>query len=503
MNEGALHELPGGWVWMRLGDIADKINPGFPSGNHNKESHGIPHLRPMNINVKGEIELSEVKYVQPDSYDSLLKGDVLFNNTNSPELLGKTSYIKDDTNWAYSNHMTRIRINSSFLNSAWIAYYLHSLFLKGFFKMSCTHHVNQASINSTFLSQKVPIPLPPLPEQRAIVSKIEQLFSDLDSGINNFKKAQAQLKLYRQSVLKAACEGKLVPTEAELARAEGREYEAADVLLARILRERREKWNGKGKYKEPAAPDMSGLPVLPAGWCWSNVGQMTDSMKNGIYKAREFYAEVGFACLRMYNIDEGEIIWKDIKRMNLSKEEIDEYLLLPGDLLVNRVNSRELVGKAAVIPFGIEKCVFESKNIRVRVIDEIANPHYLCYRFSLEGTKYFNRNAQQVVGMASISQPQIARFPIPLPPLAEQRRIVSEVERRLSISDKLEVTRPESLQKAESLRQSILKKAFEGKLLNKKELEEARNAPDWEPAEKLLERIKAEKKNKKTEKGKK
>ena len=106
------------------------------------------------------------------------------------------------------------------------------------------------SINFNIIFRKYLIPLPPLPEQRAIVSKIEQLFSDLDNGIENFKKAQAQLKLYRQSVLKAACEGKLVPTEAELARAEGRDYEAADVLLARILKERREKWNGKGKYKE-------------------------------------------------------------------------------------------------------------------------------------------------------------------------------------------------------------------------------------------------------------
>ena len=77
------------------------------------------------------------------------------------------------------------------------------------------------------------------------------------------------MKLYRQSVLKAACEGKLVPTEAELARAEGRDYEAADVLLARILKERREKWNGKGKYKEPEAPDTSGLSELPEGWIWA------------------------------------------------------------------------------------------------------------------------------------------------------------------------------------------------------------------------------------------
>jgi type I restriction enzyme S subunit len=127
------------------------------------------------------------------------------------------------------------------------------------------------------------IPLPPLPEQRAIVSKIEQLFSDLDNGIENCKKAQAQLKHYRQSVLKAACEGRLVPTEAELARAEGRDYEAADVLLARILKERREKWNGKGKFKEPDVPDTNGLPELPDGWCWSRLDSSA-ALKGGITK---------------------------------------------------------------------------------------------------------------------------------------------------------------------------------------------------------------------------
>ncbi|HWR26478.1 MAG TPA: restriction endonuclease subunit S, partial [candidate division Zixibacteria bacterium] len=279
MNESALSELPGGWVWTKLGEISEKINPGFPSGKHNKESRGIPHLRPMNINASGEIDFSVVKYVQPDSYDPLLKGDVLFNNTNSPELLGKTAYIKDDTNWAYSNHMTRIRLNQSFLNYAWISYYLHNLFLKGFFKMSCTHHVNQASINSTFLSQNVPIPLPPLPEQRRIVAKIEELFTKLDAGVSELKKTQAQLKRYRQSVLKAACEGKLVPTEAELAKAEGREYESADVLLALINEIR--KRNTKGKYIEMPTLDISDLPKLPEGWLWVQAQDVCNWITNG------------------------------------------------------------------------------------------------------------------------------------------------------------------------------------------------------------------------------
>ena len=108
------------------------------------------------------------------------------------------------------------------------------------------------------------------------------------------------------------------------------------------------------------------------------------------------------------------------------------------------------------------------------------------------------KQGKQTTNLASINLTKLSAFPVPLPPLAEQRRIVAEVERRLSVCDKMEATITESLQKAESLRQSILKKAFEGKLLNERELEKARNASDWEPAEKLLERIKAEKMNIKT-----
>ena len=87
------------------------------------------------------------------------------------------------------------------------------------------------------------------------------------------RRAQANLKRYRASVLKDACEGRLVPTEAELARSEGREYEPADVLLERILAERRARWESqekrRGKYKEPSAPDTSALPELPEGWVWA------------------------------------------------------------------------------------------------------------------------------------------------------------------------------------------------------------------------------------------
>ncbi len=233
-----LPKLPDGWRWVKLGEIADKINPGFPSGKHNKESQGVPHLRPMNINVKGKIDFSVVKYVQPDSYDSLLRGDVLFNNTNSPELLGKTSYIKDDTNYAYSNHMTRIRFNVSLLNPAWISYNLHNLFLSGFFKMNCTHHVNQASINSTFLSEKVPTPLPPLAEQRRIVAEVERRLSVADEVARTVEQSLAQAQRLRQSILKKAFEGRLV--------AQDEMDEPAGVLLEKIRLQKQIKQPKKG-----------------------------------------------------------------------------------------------------------------------------------------------------------------------------------------------------------------------------------------------------------------
>jgi len=205
--------------------------------------------------------------------------------------------------------------------------------------------------------------------------------------------------------------------------------------------------------------------ALPKGWRWVTLGEVAESMKNGIYKPASSYADDGLACLRMYNIDEGRIVWRDIKRMRLSEEEIREYELLPGDLLVNRVNSRELVGKAAAISAGLERCVFESKNIRVRLRRELASPEFVSYRLFSDGSRYFTQNAQQVVGMASISQPQVARFPLPLPPLDEQRRIVAEIEKQFT---RLEVG-VAALRRVQAnlkrYRAAVLKAACEGRLV--------------------------------------
>jgi type I restriction enzyme S subunit len=137
-------------------------------------------------------------------------------------------------------------------------------------------HVNQASISSKTLAKAVPFIAPPLEQQKCIVAEIEKQFSRLDEAVANLKRVKANLKRYKAAVLKTAVEGRLVETEAELARREGRSYETGEQLLHRILETRRSQWKGKGKYKEPIAPDTTDLPELPEGWVWANVDQLAE-----------------------------------------------------------------------------------------------------------------------------------------------------------------------------------------------------------------------------------
>ena len=388
-----------------------------------------------------------------------------------------------------------VLIPSSILHSKYLLYNIHSKAFVDFANHQVTGERPRISFNKM---SKYCINLPSLPEQRAIVSKIEQLFSDLDNGIDDFKKAQAQLKLYRQSVLKAACEGKLVPTEAELARAEGRDYEPADVLLERILEERREKWNGKGKYKEPTVPDTSELSELPEGWAWANVGQIAivGTGATPLTSKKEYYENGSIPWVTSGALNELYIIEPSKFVTEMALQETNLSLYPKHTILVAMYGEGKTRGKCSELL--IEATTNQA--IAALVLDGTSGAcRYFLKNFLIKN--YDNTRMQSFGGVQpNLNLGLVKKMIFPLPPLAEQHCIVTEVERSLSVCDKMEETITESLQKAEALRQSILKKAFEGKLLNEKELEEARNAPDWEPAEKLLERIKAEKTSTQTKK---
>ena len=331
------------------------------------------------------------------------------------------------------------------------------------------------------------IAVAPLAEQRRIVAEIETQFTRLDASVTALRRAQANLKRYRASVLKAACDGQLVPTEAELARSEGRDYEPAAVLLERILAERRARWESqekrRGKYKEPSAPDTSALPELPEGWVWAAVEQLSSRIQYGTSNKADSDTS-GVPVLRMGNIQKGSLDFSDLKYLPSQDTEVEKTLLANGDLLFNRTNSAELVGKSAVYREGHPLACFASYLIRVS-FGEGCLPDYVCtFINSQHGRAYIGQVRSQQVGQANVNGTKLAAMTILLPPLAEQCRIVAEVERRLSVVQQAEATVEVSLARAERLRQSILKQAFSGKLVPQD--------PDDDPASALLERIRAE-----------
>ena len=338
------------------------------------------------------------------------------------------------------------------------------------------------------LSQEVL--LPPLAEQRRIVAEIEKQFTRLHASVAALKRVQANLKRYRASVLKAACEARLVPTEAELARSEGRDYEPADQLLAPILSERRARWESQEKrgrkYREPSALDAAAPPELPEGWAWAMLAQLLARSEYGTSVKCDYEAE-GLPVLRIPNIIAGDIDLNDIKYATRPVPIDSNSALAKGDVLMCRTNgSVNLVGKTAVVSTELEPYhSFASYLLRFRLIETEMMPKWFhIYATSQSGRAFIEQHAASSAGQNNVSLSLIHRMLIPLPPIAEQRRIVAEVERRLSVIQQAEVTVEANLTRAERLRQSILKQAFSGKLVPQD--------PNDEPASVLLERIRAE-----------
>ena len=372
--------------------------------------------------------------------------------------------------------------------------------------------INDSGLNLThsrFAALKVVVA--PLNEQHRIVAKIEELFSELDKGIESLKTARAQLKVYRQAVLKHAFEGKLTAKWRE----ENKDkLETPERLLARIKQERDaqyerqlrnwraagKEWEGGGKRgKRPAKPTRANEPSrirqedrerllgLPDGWAWVMLRQLFPiSPQNGVYKPASEYGS-GTQIIRIDDFYDGQLIRRTgFKKLRLSKDEIEKYKVQNSDLIVNRVNSIEYLGKCALIEGLTETTVFESNIMRCRVVADVISKAYVAtYLASHEGRKRLCENAKHAVNQASINQTDVGNALVPITSTEEQLLIVQKIEQQLSQGDALVSQIEDHLKKAEALRQSILEKAFTGQLVA--------HDPNDEPASALLRRIKAEK----------
>jgi type I restriction enzyme S subunit len=285
---------------------------------------------------------------------------------------------------------------------------------------------------------------------------------------------QANLKRYRAAVLKAACEGRLVPTEADLAKAGNRKatFESGEALLARILTERRQNWQGRGKYKEPAAPDTANLPSLPKAWTWATPDQLSAFDEGAIcagpfgtiFKARDFRPE-GVPIIFLRHVAPGHYLTHKPGFMDVDKWEelFKPYSVFGGELLVTKLG--EPPGVCAIYPEGIGPAMVTPDVIKMTPNASVALPQFLMHYFNSQTARDFATGVAFGTTRLRLTLPIFREMPVPLPPLAEQTRIMAEVERRLSVVEELESVVTVNLQRATRLRQSILQKAFTGELV--------------------------------------
>ena len=269
-----------------------------------------PYMRAANVTWKG-ISLHDVKEMdftleEFETY-ALRRGDLLLSEASgSASEVGKPAVWNDEVpGCCFQNTLIRVRAPESLVPFLHLHFYKDAL--TGEFARAARgvgiHHLGAKTLSEW------EIHLPPRDEQRRIVETVDSYFTRLDGVAATLERVRRNLKRYRASILKAAVEGRLVPTEADLARAEGRDYEPASVLLQRILVERRRRWEEaelarmkaagktpkddrwKARYKEPTVPDTATLSPLPEGWCWATSDQLFWFVTSGSRGWAKYYSD--------------------------------------------------------------------------------------------------------------------------------------------------------------------------------------------------------------------
>ena len=491
--------LPKGWVRTSLEAVCQVLDSRRIPVNNTERSRRIAGKSEENLypyyGATGQVGLID---------DFIFEGEhILLGEDGAPFLdpFQDKSYLVDGKFWV-NNHA---HILNSTISNKYVCHYLNQLDYSDHVTGTTRFKLTQNAL------KRIPVFVAPTAEQRRIVAKIEELFSELDKGVESLKTAQAQLKVYRQAVLKHAFEGKLT----EQWREENKDkLEKPEQLLARIKQERAARyeaqledwkaavkgWEAKGKPgKKPAKPkpandqssiakeDRECLLNLPNGWAWIGLAQLfSTSPQNGVYKPASEYGS-GTQIIRIDDFYDGQLIRRTgFKKLRLSNEEIEKYKVRNLDLIINRVNSIEFLGKCALVDSLTEDTVFESNIMKCCVIEDVISKSYVAaYLASHEGRNRLCENAKHAVNQASINQTDVGNTLVPITSIEEQLLIVKKTEQKLSQADALIFQIEDHLKKAEALRQSTLKRAFSGQLVAQD--------PGDEPASFLLDRIKAEK----------
>ncbi|MEO0123201.1 MAG: restriction endonuclease subunit S [candidate division WOR-3 bacterium] len=450
-NENLLIKIPKGWIQIRLEDILDFIKGKKPKNLGPKDdSRKIPY-----INIDAFENKVFEQYTDGDGCPLCKKDDILIVWDGA-----RCGLVGRGVEGVIGS--TLAKLVSYEIDKSYLFYFLQSKF----------DYINKRPRGVGIphvepdIFWNIDFPLAPLAEQHRIVAKIEELFTKLDAGVEALKKAKEQIKRYRQSVLKYAFEGKL--TE---------EWRKIQNPLVPPLEK-----GGKGGFAD--------LPKLPEAWRWTNVNDIADKIHYG-YTASAIEKPVGPKMLRITDIQNNKVDWKSVPYCQIGPEEKQKYLLNEGDLVFARTGAT--VGKSYLVKGNIPEAVFASYLIRV-ILNNQVDRNYVYYFFQSHIYWVQIHKGQIGIGQPNVNSQKLAKIILPLAPFEEQQQIVSEIERRFAVADAVEKVIDNSLKQAERLRQSILKKAFEGKLVPQD--------PNDEPASELLKRIKESKENMQSQKSK-
>ena len=511
MSENGEKQLPSGWREAPLGDLLTVLR-GVSYKKQDATTEPAPGKIPIlrATNIAAGLNFEDLVYV-PQEYVSEVQllnlGDmVIAASSGSRHVVGKAAALTVPWVGSFGAFCYGLR---PYLQET--ASYI-SLFLQ---TSTYRDYVSalSAGVNINNLRREhiegTPLPVPPLNEQHRIVAKIEELFSELDKGVESLKTARAKLNVYRQAVLKHAFEGKLT---AQWREENKDKLETPEQLLARIKQEREahyerqlqewkaavKKCEGSGKSgKKPAEPKkpleladvpqdvIAKLPHLSEGWLWAHLGDISD-VSGGLTKNQKRNSlPRKMKYLRVANVYADEILTDDIHEIGVTDSEAKAVALEAGDLLIVEGNgSIGQIGRVALWDGELSLCGHQNHLIRTRLLKNFLPRFFLQFLLSPLGRDLIVREASSTSGLHTLSISKVSNLVVPVASSAEESAVVAQIEERLPKVDKTLEDIDTQLVMSEALRQSILKKAFAGQLVEQD--------PDDEPASVLLDRIRAE-----------
>ncbi|WP_334361286.1 MULTISPECIES: restriction endonuclease subunit S [unclassified Bradyrhizobium] len=469
--------LPEGWATTKLEQIVERLTDGTHQPPKFTAS-GIPFVVIGNVSGDGIDWSSISKWVSPSTYLSESKrlrpsrDDVLYTAVGS---YGLAIRVLDDREFMFQRHIAYLRPDKALVDPTYLCYALNSPVLRRQADRAA-RGVAQKTVTLGSL-REFDIPLASLAEQRRIAARMNALFAEIADGEAALVAARKGLDIFRRALLKAAVTGELTKGW----RAANPASETGHDVLARIAKARATKAPAKGRTGhnvDALSLDISALPTLPESWAWARVGEVISQMEYGTSEKCDF-GYSGIPVLRMGNVDFGSLLYTKLK---YAPKDTALPILQVGDLVFNRTNSAELVGKCAVYKGEVSPCSLASYLIRLR-FDGISPDFAALWINSAYGRKWIATNKSQQVGQANLSGGTLRGMSIPIPPPDEAEEILRRVADALTATaDTLTLLDAEAADAAR-LKQSTLKAAFEGRLVSQDPLDE--------PATALLSRLAA------------